>query len=268
MISTRSTLIRDAAGGTRVYRPAVIVGRFGTLRYTVPRGAAMCRLCGCVEPAACLEGCGWADSRKRLCTRCAGAAGFYAAAIENETMNSRGGYMATLEEIRARWAALDWHYYHQQIGESYIAEARLDQLQPDGSTLTLLDLDEPSADECKLLDRVALAPGDVRALLELLEAAEKARHAAIERARHAVERGRRYEGLYVRLAVVARMSVNGPSAYYDERLIELLNAGAEAARPLLDLLDAAHAWARAIREVDGVAAAEQQLLDAIDKESA
>lgn len=70
-ITTRSTLIRDDAGGTRVYRPFVCEGFYTTLIYNVPADTAMCVRCGCTERLACWEGCGWFDRHKRICTRCA-----------------------------------------------------------------------------------------------------------------------------------------------------------------------------------------------------
>lgn len=34
----------------------------------------ICRVCGCTQDRACLQGCAWADKTKTLCTTCASVA--------------------------------------------------------------------------------------------------------------------------------------------------------------------------------------------------
>lgn len=70
MIEARSTLIRAAGGRVRVLRATFAHGRCWALRYTVPVGTPMCRMCGCTDAIGCVGGCAWVTARRDLCSRC------------------------------------------------------------------------------------------------------------------------------------------------------------------------------------------------------
>jgi hypothetical protein len=70
MTETRSHLIRQSAGVTRVLRLVCADGRAWPLAYEVHPDEDMCRLCGCTEIFGCPDGCAWANASHTICTRC------------------------------------------------------------------------------------------------------------------------------------------------------------------------------------------------------
>lgn len=70
MFEAPSHLIR-IPGGVRVLRLAADTARCYPLAYTVRRDQAYCRMCGCTARFGCIGRCGWADTARTICTRCA-----------------------------------------------------------------------------------------------------------------------------------------------------------------------------------------------------
>lgn len=71
MIEVPHILIRCGPGARiRVLRLVADGRRIYPLRYHAWRGPGCCRSCGCTDQHACLGGCGWAEGRRDLCSRC------------------------------------------------------------------------------------------------------------------------------------------------------------------------------------------------------
>jgi hypothetical protein len=69
---SRHLIAAGPAGRTRVLRMAADGTRIYPVRYHVWRvHPGCCRVCGCTNQYGCMGGCGWADTTKTLCTRCA-----------------------------------------------------------------------------------------------------------------------------------------------------------------------------------------------------